>query len=209
MCRALAHLFTSVKLEVQSHHSPAEFLQCFDPARPGCIVVDVRLPGMSGLDLHARIRANHWSHPVVFLTGHADVETAVRAMKAGAVDFIQKPFNEQLLIETVSSAFFAHVELSKTEQRIARIRGRLDSLSPRERQVLDLVVAGKPTKQVSAELGLSHKTVDNHRASILDKMEARGVVELVRMALAARPDLLADPHHSDRPVTAPRLSKVS
>lgn len=189
-CRAIAQLFGSVGMETRCHFSPSEFLQHFDAARPGCILIDVRLPGMSGLELHERILEQGWSHAVIFLTGHAEITTAVRAMKAGAVDFLQKPANEQMLIETVTAAVNGHVEVFKAEQRVNEIRRRLRLLSPREREVLQWVVAGKSTKQIARELGLSHKTVDNHRASILDKMRAAGVVELVRLVLTAEPEML-------------------
>lgn len=187
--QAMVRLFGSVDIQALHYASPPEFLQGFNPGRPGCIIIDIRLPGMSGLELYERIRERGWNHSVVFVTGHGDVATAVRAMKAGAVDFIQKPFNEQLLLETVVSAIKAHKELLQLEQRSEHIRHRFQTLSPREREVVAMVVAGKPTKQIAAELGLSHKTVDNHRASILDKMEAGGVVELVRMVLLIHPEL--------------------
>lgn len=186
---SLARLLASVNLETRQYASPPQFLQDFDPAHPGCILIDLRLPGMSGLELHEQIRARGWTHSVIFVTGHGDVPTAVRAMKAGAVDFLQKPFNEQLLVEAVLAATDAHVRLCRSEQRLEQIRSRVRLLSPREREVLGLVVSGKPTKQIASDLGLSHKTVDNHRASILDKMQANGVVDLVRMILIAQPEL--------------------
>lgn len=190
--QAMVRLFGSVNIEASHYLSPPEFLQGFKSDRPGCILIDIRLPGMSGLELYEQIRARGWTHSVIFVTGHGDVATAVRAMKAGAVDFLQKPFNEQLLLETVVKAIKAHEGLLQLEQRTDGVRRRFRLLSPREREVAGMVVAGKPTKQIAAELGLSHKTVDNHRASILDKMEAGGVVDLVRMILLIQPELCAN-----------------
>lgn len=190
LARSLVRLFSSVQLDTVSYASPSEFLERFDPRRPGCIVVDVRLPGMSGLDLQARIRERNWSHPIVFLSAHGDIATAVRAIKAGAVDFIEKPANDQRLLDTVARAINGHVQHCQAEEELARIRRRVGLLSPREREVLQLVVAGLSTKQIAGQLGLSHKTVDNHRASILDKMQVSGVVELVRaVLLLGEPDL--------------------
>lgn len=183
---SLRQLVESAELHAECHTSAQEFLDAFGPKRPGCLVSDVRLPGMSGLQLQERLRELGISLPTIFLTGHGDVATAVRAMKAGAVDFFEKPFNSQVLLESIWKAVeLAYMQHRRREQELAAA-SRLSLLSARERQVLDLVVAGQSSKQIAASLALSLKTVENHRASILEKVGATNVVDLVRLVLTLK-----------------------
>lgn len=178
-------LFESVNLDFEGYESPQKFIQALPKMTSGCILLDMRLPGISGLDILDKITVNPASPPVIMVTGHADVEAAVRAMKSGAYDFIEKPFSGQALVDVVQkalkhdSANRGRLILRKTEA------DRVASLSRRERQVLDLVVQGKASKEIARELGISIHTVDNHRAHIMTKMNADSVADLVRSAVSA------------------------
>lgn len=187
VCLSLSQLFQSAGLECNCYSTAPDFLAAFDSLRPACILIDIQLPGMSGLELQEKLVERGCMHPVIFLTAHAEVSLAVCAMKHGAVDFIQKPFREQILLDAVRRAIESHLETWRSAKFAKNVQNRLEHLSPREREVLSLVVSGKPTKQIASILGLSHKTVDNHRASILEKMNADGVVDLVRLTLLADP----------------------
>ena len=184
MRKSLRWLIESVGLEVETFGSANEFLENFDSAQTGCLVLDVRMPGMSGLDLQEHLQAQRFSLPVLIVTGHADVPMAVRALKAGAFDFIEKPFNDQVMLERVQKAIeHAQRVRAEAEQR-AEIDQRIDTLTPRERQVMDMVVNGMAHKQVAAELGLSEKTIEVHRKHVMDKLRAGNVADLIRMALS-------------------------
>ncbi len=177
---SLTYLVESVGLHARAFETIAQFSASYDPSEAGCLVLDIRLPGESGMNWLLRKEA---ALPVVMLTGYADTQTAVRAMKAGAVDFIEKPFNDQVLIDQL------HSWLEQDAARLARecgqreIRSRMASLTPRERDVLALVVAGKPNKLIARELDISAKTVEVHRARVMEKLGARSVAELVRISL--------------------------
>jgi two-component system response regulator FixJ len=151
----------------------------------GCIVSDLRMPGMDGLQLLRRLKEMRVTLPVVIMTGHADVSLAVEAMKVGAVDFIEKPFQDEVLVDAIESAMARHRKNSLAGD-VEEIGARLASLTPREHQVLDGLVAGKPNKTIAADLGLSPRTVEVHRANVMSKMAASSLSELVRLALAAR-----------------------
>lgn len=183
---SLSWLMRSVGLSVEAMGSAQAFLDGYDPARPGCLVLDIRMPGMSGLDLQEKLRESDIRLPVIFISGHADVPMAVRALKAGAFDFIEKPFNDQTLLDCVQRAI--EHDLAKRRQLAERedIVGRLAQLTPREREVLELVVQGAPNKVISRELGVSLKTVEAHRARVMDKLKAGSATELVRLVLIAR-----------------------
>ena len=182
---ALDTLIRSVGMRTSLHASADEFLAAYDPEQPGCLVLDVRMPGMSGLDLQDALAEQGIKLPVIIITGHGDIPMAVQAMRAGAVDFLEKPFREQELLHRIHQAVEQDARAQQDRAAKAEITARLASLTPREGQVLDLVVAGKPNKAIAGELGLSHKTVEFHRAKIMDKMRADNVAELVRMVLAA------------------------
>ncbi len=183
MRESLCWLIESIGLNARAFESAAAFLNAFDPAAPGCLVVDVRMPGMSGLELHTRLTEQAASLPVLIITGHGDVPMAVRAMKNGAFDFLEKPFNDQALLERIGQAIEHDKKQRQAQQRDAQYQARVQSLSPRERQVLDMVVQARLNKQIAATLELSEKTVETHRANVMRKMGAITVVELVRMVM--------------------------
>jgi two-component system, LuxR family, response regulator FixJ len=189
-CRSLAMLLQSVPFTYRTFSNAADFLATFNFEEPACLLVDIQLPGMSGLELQDKLLERGCIHPVIFLTGHAEVPFAVAAMKKGAADFIEKPFVDSVLLEAIQRAIQSHTEVWRSRRFVQDVQGRLKLLSPREREVLMLVVNGKQTKQIATMLGLSPKTVDNHRASILEKMGASGVVDLVRLVLLADPQSL-------------------
>jgi FixJ family two-component response regulator len=180
--RALDSLLRSVGLQTRTYGSVREFLDAKREDRPGCLVVDVRLPGLSGLDFHEQL-ANFGVHlPAILITGHGDIPMSVRAMKAGAVDFLAKPFRDQDMLDAVAVALKRDTDRRTAECGLALVRGRFAALSPREQQVMMLVTAGKMNKQVASELGLSEITVKIHRGAAMRKMAARTLADLVRMA---------------------------
>ncbi|MDI1285958.1 MAG: response regulator FixJ [Reyranella sp.] len=181
--QSLAFLLSTAGLAVRVHESAVAFLAALPELQDGCIVTDVRMPDMDGLELQRRLRANKIGLPVIVMTGHGDVALAVEAMKAGAVDFIEKPFDDEVLLGAIRSALARHAEGAKNEKRRAEIRGRLDLLSEREREVLDGLVAGKPNKIIAYDLGISARTVEVYRANLMTKMQADSLSELVRMAI--------------------------
>ena len=170
---------------VETFPDAQAFLQAWDRQRPGCLVLDIRMPGMSGLQLPEQTRARRIDLPVIIITGQGDVPAAVRAMRGGAVDFIEKPFNDVILLDRIARAI-AQDDRNRQE-RVARAQSaeRLAQLTPREREVLDLLVAGKTTKQIAARLGISFQAVAAHRNRIMDKLEADNVVDLVHIALTS------------------------
>ncbi|WP_457674556.1 response regulator transcription factor [Thiolapillus sp.] len=182
--QALALLMESVGLQVETFESGNDFLQQFDPEQPGCLILDVRMPGMSGLELQARLAAEAIHPPVIIITGHGDVPMAVRAVQAGAVDFIEKPFNDQALLDSVHRALDLDARKRGRASKLAEIRARLATLTPREQEVMKMVVAGKRNKVIALELSVSQSTVEAHRARVMDKMEARSLSDLMRMVLS-------------------------
>jgi FixJ family two-component response regulator len=183
---SLAMLLRSVGLATRTFDGAQAFLDAFQPVPNACLLADVRMPGMSGLELQETLRSRGLKVPVIVLTGHGDIAMAVRAMKAGAADFIEKPYNDQVLIDAVHRALAASrsPQPSLAADR-AGIEARLGTLSPREREVMQLVIEGKPNKVIATRLGLSTRTVEVHRAKVMEKMAAGSLAELVRMALAA------------------------
>jgi FixJ family two-component response regulator len=182
MRKALENLLKSVGFEVELFASPQEFLQSERPDRPGCIVLDIRFPGRSGLDMQRDLGKTHAKLPIIFITGYGDIPMSVRAMKAGAVEFLTKPFRDQDLLDAVGTALEADRTRRAGEMRLATLRQRFDTLTARERQVLSLVVAGRLNKQIAGELGVSEMTVKMHRRQVMRKMQAAGVAQLVRLA---------------------------
>jgi two-component system, LuxR family, response regulator FixJ len=181
---SLAWLIESVELRVETFPSAQAFLEAYDAGRPGCLVLDVRMPGMSGTDLQERLVAMSVMLPVIFVTGHGDVPMAVRAMKRGALDFIEKPFNNQELLDRIHQAIQQDASQRREHARLADLCARMASLTPREREVMDMVVAGKTNKEMARDLNVSVKTIEAHRARVTEKVRARSVSELVQMALA-------------------------
>ena len=176
-------LMKSLGLATRPLSTAQEFLATYDPQQPGCLILDVRMPGMSGLELQQQLNLRGAIIPVIFITGHGDVPMAVEAMQQGAFDFLQKPFRDQDLIERVQRALAKdqsnRVELSEK----AKVRERFDSLTPREREVLALVTSGKANKVMAADLNVSQRTVEIHRARVMEKMHASSLAQLVRMMM--------------------------
>jgi FixJ family two-component response regulator len=180
---SLRVLAKSVGLAATVHVSAQEFLASYDPQQPGCLILDVRMPGMSGLELQQQLNLRGAVIPVIFITGHGDVPMAVEALQHGAFDFLQKPFRDQGLIDRIQRALHKDRESRAALGERSRIRERLESLTPREREVLALVTSGKANKVMAADLGLSQRTVEIHRARVMEKMRASSVAQLVRMVL--------------------------
>jgi FixJ family two-component response regulator len=182
---SLKLLLKSAGLTALAYASAAEFLAAYEDDQPGCLVLDIRMPGMNGLELQDELNRRGAMIPVIFITGHGDVPMAVEAMQLGAMDFLQKPFRDQDLIDRVRKALaLDRGNRAQLEARHA-IRSRLAILSPREMQVLRLLTLGKSNKQMAGDLGVSQRTVEIHRAHLMRKMEATSVAQLVRMALVA------------------------
>jgi two-component system, LuxR family, response regulator FixJ len=184
--RALAFLLGTAGLAVRVHESALKFLENLDTLQPGCIVSDVRMPGMDGLELQQRLKTMGVEMPIIIMTGHADVPLAVQAMKAGAVDFIEKPFDDETLLSAIRIALDVYDKNGQSSIEIAQIQARLDTLSAREKEVLEGLLAGHANKTIAYDLELSPRTVEVHRANVMSKMMARSLSELVRMAMLAK-----------------------
>lgn len=183
---SLGLLFESVGLATESYPTAQEFFDAYDPERSGCLVLDIRMPGMSGIELQERLHDRGAILPVIVITGHGDVSLAVKAMKGGAVDFLQKPFVEQELLDRVQQALTDDAERRRELRERRAVLDRLESLTSRERQVMELIVDGLANKNVATELGVSQRTVEVHRARVMEKTGASSLPHLVRMALLAR-----------------------
>ena len=179
---SIKRLLHSVGLEARHFTSASEFLRAKRPDAPGCIVLDVRLPDLSGLDLQQELAKANVDLPVIFVTGHADIPMTVRAMKAGAVEFLTKPFREQELLEAVQRAISRHRQILDQRASMRVLQSRYELLTPREREVFPLVSSGLLNKQVAAELNASEKTIKVHRGQLMQKMEAHSLSDLIRMA---------------------------
>lgn len=179
--RALVNLFESVGLRVAAFGSAPEILQSKPPEVPSCLVLDIRLPGLSGLDLQADLAKANIHTPIIFITGHGDIPMTVRAMKSGAVDFLTKPVRDQDMLDAVQAAIQRDRRRREIEKTVSNVRSRFESLTPRERDVLSLVTSGKMNKNVAAELGLAEITVKIYRGQIMRKMGAKSLAELVKM----------------------------
>ena len=181
MRRALTNLFQSVGLKVEAFSSAAEIMEAKPPAVPSCLVLDIRLPGSSGLDLQADLAKANIHTPIIFITGHGDIPMTVRAMKSGAVDFLTKPVRDQDMLDAVQAAIERDRKRRDAEKSISGMRSRFEALTARERDVLALVASGLMNKQVAAQLGLAEITVKIYRGQIMRKMGAKSLADLVRM----------------------------
>ena len=180
---SMAFLLRAENFQVQTYADAADFLAALPQIKVGCVVTDVRMPGMSGIELLQRLRELKVSLPVIVVTGHGDVPLAVEAMKTGALDFIEKPFDDDVFLRAVRLALSAQAVDSQRQAQKATINSRLESLSNREREVLEGLVAGHPNKTIAYDLGISPRTVEIYRANVMEKMQAKSLSELVRMAL--------------------------
>ncbi|MCU7939221.1 MAG: response regulator [gamma proteobacterium symbiont of Bathyaustriella thionipta] len=180
---ALTFLMESVGLQAESFSSAHDYLEQFNASKPGCLILDVRMPGLSGLDLQARLSAETIHPPIIIITGHGDVPMAVRAVTAGAVDFIEKPFNNQSMLDNVHRAIELDAKQRGESSRLQDIEKRYNELTPREKEVLQCVIEGKRNKIIAAEMNISQSTVEAHRSKVMDKMLADSLSDLMRMAL--------------------------
>jgi two-component system, LuxR family, response regulator FixJ len=180
---ALRLLMKSAGYATVAFESAQEFLARYSAQQPGCLVLDVRMPGMSGMELQQELNRRGAIIPVIFISGHGDIPMAVEAMQAGAFEFLQKPFKDQDLLDRVSRALAADATGRAQQLEVEHIRTLLATLTPREREVLNMVVSGKPNKIMAADLNLSQRTVEVHRARVMEKMHARSLAQLVRMML--------------------------
>jgi len=179
---ALSSLFRSVGLQVKTYASATEFLQSKLPDRPSCMVLDVRLPGLSGLDFQAELVKANIRIPIVFMTGHGDIPMTVRAMKAGAVEFLPKPFRDQDMLDAVQTGLEIDRDRRRHAADLSKLRVSFETLTPREQEIMGLVTAGLMNKQIAAEIGVTEVTVKLHRGNMMRKMGAKSLAELVRMA---------------------------
>jgi two-component system response regulator FixJ len=182
--QSLAFLLSTAGLAVRVHESAVDFLKVLAEVQEGCVVTDIRMPQMDGLELQRRLRELGSRLPVIVMTGHGDVAMAVEAMKQGAVDFIEKPFEDEVLLAAIRSALARGLQDSERRARLSEVRSRMKMLSNREHEVLERLVAGKPNKVIAYEMGISARTVEVYRANVMTKMQADSLSELVRMSLA-------------------------
>ena len=199
---SLRLLLKSVGLTPSAMGSAREFLAKYDPLQPGCLVLDVRMPEMSGLELQEQLNLQGAIIPVIFITGHGDVPMAVEAMQAGAFDFLQKPFRDQDLIDRIQRALEKDRSNRSALTERNTIRDRLESLTPREREVLTMVTSGKANKVMASDLGVSQRTVEIHRSRVMEKMGASSLAQLVRMVMDLDAPAAEPPALTPRPPTA-------
>ncbi|AMN47622.1 hypothetical protein ACG33_11030 [Steroidobacter denitrificans] len=183
MRRALSVLMMTVGYRSIAFPRPEEFLEKYDPGQPGCLVLDVRMPEMSGLEVQQHLNRMGAMIPIILVTGHGDIPMAVQAMKDGAFDFLQKPFRDQDLLDRINGALKLDAKNRASVEKHAELKQRAESLTPREREVMSRVVDGQANKVIAIDLGLSERTVEIHRANVMDKMGARSIAHLVRMHL--------------------------
>ncbi len=183
VCDSLQLLLTTVGIASKAFPNGQAFLDAYDADQPGCVVVDLRMPGMSGLELQEALHKLHSLTPVIFITGHGTVDSAVHAMRSGAIDFLQKPFDDQVLLDTIQGAIRLDSESRESLKRVEGITERHETLTAREREVMELVVEGRANKVIAFDLGVSERTIEIHRSRVMKKMGATSLPHLVRMAI--------------------------
>lgn len=183
--KSLAQLFEAVGYNFEIFSSSQDFLDSYDSTKPGCLVLDIRMPGMSGLGLQEKLAKYRDTLPIIFITGHGDVTTAIEAFKGGATDFIEKPFNDQKLLDSIDKSIETSLKNYRNQVEVADIQKRMDALTAREREILKGVVDGKTNKMIALELEISPKTVDFHRCNIMEKMGVNSAVQLTRVVMNA------------------------
>jgi FixJ family two-component response regulator len=188
VCKSLGFLLRTAGHDVETFPSAAAFLNAYDPGRRGCLVLDVRMPRMTGLELQQELNARAWRIPAILITGHGTVPMAIAAMKAGAFDFIEKPLRDDVLLESIDRALDWDDSTRNETLALAGLKARAAQLTDREREVLALVAAGESNKAIARQLGISFRTVELHRSHILEKMQARTVAHLIRMAILLQQD---------------------
>ncbi len=193
---SLQVLAESVGYPVMGFESAQAFLDAYDPSWPGCLVLDVRMRGMSGLELQEELLRREIPLPIIMVTGHGDIPMAVRAMRSGAVDFVEKPYRDQVLLDRIQQAIELDTQRRGVQQQRTVIEERMQRLTPREKEVLELVVAGKTNKETASQLGVSLRAVESHRARVMERMEANSVAELVQMVIVAQEQDKPLPEHS-------------
>jgi FixJ family two-component response regulator len=190
---SLQLVLQSIGYKVATYDSATRFIECWTPDMAGCLVLDIRMPGMNGMELQRRLNERNSILPIIFVTGHGDVPMAVEAMQQGAIDFVQKPYREQELLEKIERAFALDRNNRSSLQSQQDIAERLASLTPRELDVLRLMVEGKANKVIAIDLNISQRTVEIHRARVMEKLNANSLAHLVRMVMAVDPTLLQPP----------------
>lgn len=192
--KSLRWLIESVGLKVQTHELASEFLERYSPDSPGCLVLDVRIPGMSGLELQEKLRERGYDIPVIIVSGYGDVPMAVRAMKAGAIDFLEKPVSDQVLLDYIQKGITRDIKNKQSRLQNKELIERKESLTRREREVMGYVVAGLSSREIAENLSVSFKTVEAHRAKIMKKMQVKSVPKLIQMDLQIQGNTSAEPH---------------
>jgi len=183
---SLKMLIESVGLVAETYDSAQTYLDSFDPSRPGCLILDVRMKGMSGLTLQEQLKKEPLHPPIIIITGHGDVQMAVRAVKSGASEFLEKPFNEQQLLDSIHIAIEQDAEQRGKALELAEIQARVDRLTGREKEVMELIVNGMLNKNIASNLNISQSTVEAHRSKVMEKMESRTLSDLMRMIISLR-----------------------
>jgi FixJ family two-component response regulator len=186
---SLVFLMKSVNQKAEAYGSAQEFLDSFNPDQAGCLLLDIRMPGMSGLELQSKLKELHSILPIIFITGHGDVPMAVKAIQAGAADFIQKPFRDQELLDRIQEVLTEDASIRTEKLERQEILQRIESLTDREKEVMEQVVEGKANKVVAIDLNVSQRTVEIHRANVMEKMKAKSLAQLVRLVMRARGEI--------------------
>ncbi|MFQ5535647.1 MAG: response regulator transcription factor [Sphingomonadales bacterium] len=180
---SMSWLVESVGLKVRTFSSAKDFFEIFDPSLSGCLVLDVRMPGLSGLDLQRELISHGCSLPILIITGYGEVQGAVRALKAGAIDYLEKPVSDQMLLDRIHQCLEKHARFRQMQTDKVKVEARIASLTPRQREVMELVLAGNSNKEIAMQMNISIKTVESHRSNVMQKMEASSIANLARISL--------------------------